>query len=164
MAGTDSGWEICDLLVPLANAVSGITALAAEIDMTLYETLQSELAATSEYRVVFSPDAKLRRVINRNVSAQQEAVNVQMTLIQSAAGQFNLNDAQPARDFGKKLDELHHSIYNQPITLPAPFGRAVWPQEAPDEPSDEDLSQFSLRVRRISYVFTVQRSGAAAPE
>ncbi|MEQ9407744.1 MAG: hypothetical protein RIK87_08445 [Fuerstiella sp.] len=157
--GKHSGLEICKVLVDRVDVIDDVTARAGEVDFRTLENLQTTLNDDAYY-AIFSPEENTRRVKDRRVAAQEERPIVMLTLVGSMVHEQDMNDVSVLEQFLEKLDDIHHAIFGTTIDLPAPFGRASWPVESVEVPSDEQLSQLSLRIRQLQYPFHVTRSGS----
>lgn len=71
------------------------------------------------------------------------------------AGAGFFDSVQNIIDAAMGIDDLHPD--GQEITLPAPWGKVVWPEEISELPTDEDLSAMSIRSRTAIFNFQVPR-------
>ena len=155
-----SGWQITLGLLPLVTSVPNVQADATELSVKRLESLQGSLR-TDTYFVILSCEGNVRSPLNRKPHEQSERPNIIVTIVGSIAS--DRNDTIRRTNTGlfmEKVDEIHHAIIGQTLSLPSPFSTTVVPYEAVELPSDEALSQLSLRIRQLQYQFQCNRSGA----
>ncbi len=73
-----------------------------------------------------------------------------------AAGAAFFDSVQSVIDAAMGIDDTHPD--GQDITLPAPWGKVLWPEEISELPTDEDLSAMSVRSRTALFTFQVSRA------